>query len=47
MLRAETDRKFLRGLQMAVAKLAPLFDPERERRAWARLIAELATRPRQ
>jgi putative glycosyltransferase (TIGR04348 family) len=47
MLRAETDRKFLRGLQMAVEKLAPLFDPEREQRAWARLIAELATRPRQ
>jgi putative glycosyltransferase (TIGR04348 family) len=42
MLWAETDRKFLSGLQMAVEKLAPLFDPEREQRAWARLIAELA-----
>ena len=42
ILRAETDRKFLNALQKAVSKLAWLFDPELERRAWARLIAELA-----
>ena len=41
MLRAESDRRFLRHLQNCISKLAPLFDPKRERAAWSRLLAEL------
>jgi glycosyltransferase involved in cell wall biosynthesis len=41
MLRAESDRKFLRHLQDRIRKLAPLFDPKRERAAWSRFLAEL------
>jgi putative glycosyltransferase (TIGR04348 family) len=36
--RAETDAKFLRALHSACKKRAPLFDPERERRAVLRLV---------
>lgn len=36
--RAETDAKFLRALRVACKKRAPLFDPERERRALLRLV---------
>ena len=39
--RAETDRAFLTGLDSHCRKLAPLFDPRRERGAWSRLLAEL------
>ena len=39
--RAETDRAFLTGLDSHCRKLAPLFDPRRERSAWSRLLAEL------
>jgi glycosyltransferase involved in cell wall biosynthesis len=42
MLRVETDRRFLLGLQKAIIGLASLFDPDRERRAWIRLIADVA-----
>jgi putative glycosyltransferase (TIGR04348 family) len=38
LYRAETDAKFLRALQVACKKRAPLFDPERERRAVLRLV---------
>lgn len=41
LLRAETDADFLSDLRRRVKKLAPLFDPQRERRAWAHLIREL------
>lgn len=41
MTRAETDPKFLSELKFRVQKLAPLFDPKRERMAWANLIREL------
>ena len=41
LTRAETDRKFLSELKFRVKKLRPLFDPEREQVAWARLIREL------
>jgi putative glycosyltransferase (TIGR04348 family) len=39
--RAETDRAFLARLDSHCRKLAPLFDPRRERSAWSRLLAEL------
>ena len=39
--RAETDSKFLSQLRTRVKKLAPLFEPAREERAWADLIDEL------
>jgi putative glycosyltransferase (TIGR04348 family) len=42
MLRVETDRRFLLGLQKAIIGLASLFGPDRERRAWIRLIADVA-----
>jgi putative glycosyltransferase (TIGR04348 family) len=42
MLRAEMDAKFLRDLSNRINKLAPLFNPARERRAWAGLVAELS-----
>lgn len=41
MTRAETDPKFLSRLKTRVTKLAPLFHPLREERAWADLIDEL------
>ena len=39
--RAETDAAFLSDLRRRIKKLAVLFDPQRERRAWAQLIREL------
>ena len=41
MARAETDREYLAELRDRCKKLAPLFDPTREERAWADLISEL------
>src|SRR5262249_3082520 len=41
MLKVETDRKFLRNLQQHVGKLVSMFAPERERKAWSGLLAEL------
>jgi putative glycosyltransferase (TIGR04348 family) len=41
MLRAETDREFLRKLRRQITKFASLFTPARERRAWKQLIGEL------
>lgn len=41
LYRAETDRAFLTRLDSHCRKLAPLFDPRRERGAWSRLLAEL------
>lgn len=38
--RAETDRAFLARLESHCRKLAPLFDPRRERSAWRRVLAE-------
>jgi len=43
MLRAESDSKFLADLTKRVNQLAPLFDPSREQRAWARLLVGLCT----
>ncbi|HLW48614.1 MAG TPA: selenoneine biosynthesis selenosugar synthase SenB [bacterium] len=40
--RAETDREFYGGLRAWCAQRAPLFDPERERLAWQRLLYEAA-----
>jgi putative glycosyltransferase (TIGR04348 family) len=42
LLRAETEPGFLGALEAACRRVAPLFDPERERRAWAELLQELA-----
>ena len=39
--RAESDAKFLAQLKSRVTKLAPLFDPAREEKAWSGLIEEL------
>lgn len=39
--RAETDCAFLTKLRSYCDKLAPLFDPARERLAWSRLVDEL------
>jgi putative glycosyltransferase (TIGR04348 family) len=41
MTRAETDSRFLSQLKTRVKKLAPLFDPAREERAWASLLDDL------
>jgi len=41
MARAETDREYLTELRERCQKLAPLFDPTGEERAWADLISEL------
>ena len=38
---AETDRTFLASLRSHCAKLAPLFDPAREKTAWIKLLEEL------
>ena len=40
MLRAETDREFLRDLEGRTSKLSSLFKPEVERRTWRQLIGE-------
>jgi glycosyltransferase involved in cell wall biosynthesis len=42
LTRAETDAKFLAGLRRHCRKLAPLFAPQRELRAWSTLLAELS-----
>ena len=41
LIRAETDSDFLSDLRRRVGKLAPLFNSQRERRAWADLLREL------
>jgi len=41
MSRAETDSKFLARLELHCHRLAPLFDPARERVAWAKLLKEI------
>jgi putative glycosyltransferase (TIGR04348 family) len=41
MTRAETDSRFLSQLKTRVKKLAPLFEPAREERAWASLLDDL------
>ena len=41
--RAETDSAFYAELKTRCAALAPLFDPQRERQAWADLLASLGT----
>jgi glycosyltransferase involved in cell wall biosynthesis len=40
--RIETDRVFVARLLRAIARRAPLFEPEREIAAWRLLLAELA-----
>lgn len=40
--RAETDRTFYAMLKNHIERLKPLVDPERERQAWANLLAEIA-----
>jgi hypothetical protein len=44
LLRAETDRRFYAGLRRGMRRLGRLVRPERERAAWASLLAELADR---
>jgi putative glycosyltransferase (TIGR04348 family) len=39
--RIETDAEFLRRLQRAIARRAPLFRPGREKAAWQKLIGEM------
>lgn len=39
--RAESDAAFYAGLRTWCARLAPLFDPDRERQAWKRLLQEV------
>ena len=46
MQRAECEPPFLAQLKRRVKKLAPLFDPVREEKAWSDLINELATKKR-
>jgi putative glycosyltransferase (TIGR04348 family) len=41
LARAESDREYLGELRERCQKLAPLFDPAREEKAWADLISEL------
>lgn len=43
LARAETEAEFLKTLRSAVRRHSPLFDPQRERRAWADLLAEIKT----
>jgi glycosyltransferase involved in cell wall biosynthesis len=43
LARAETEAEFLKTLRSAVRKHSPLFDPQRERSAWADLLAEIKT----
>lgn len=40
--RAETDSAFFTDLKSRCADLAPMFDPQRERRAWRDLLADIA-----
>lgn len=40
LLRAETDKNFYKDLTSRCAKLAPLFEPQRERTAWRQLLSE-------
>ncbi|HXG67356.1 MAG TPA: glycosyltransferase [Blastocatellia bacterium] len=47
LLRAETDPVYYRMLKARRERLAPLFDPARERAAWADLLAECAAQYRQ
>ena len=42
LLRAESDSGFLAALEDAIRELRPLVDPDRERAAWAALLAELS-----
>ena len=42
--RIETDPSFVANLRRAIARRAPLFRPEREVAAWAKLLAELPRR---
>jgi putative glycosyltransferase (TIGR04348 family) len=42
--RAETEPAYYAALQAQCAAVAPLVSPEREREAWARLLAELSVR---
>jgi putative glycosyltransferase (TIGR04348 family) len=44
LFRAETDARFLKSLKKHCARLAPLFQPSREKVAWASLIRELFQR---
>lgn len=44
--RAETDKQFYVTLQRWVARLKPLVEPARERRAWKDLLREFPARPR-
>ena len=46
MQRAECEPPFLAQLKRRVKKLAPLFDPVREEKAWSDLINELAIKKR-
>jgi putative glycosyltransferase (TIGR04348 family) len=41
LYRAETDPAFLSKLRSQCSRLAPLFDPRREKAAWIRLLREL------
>jgi putative glycosyltransferase (TIGR04348 family) len=41
LYRAETDPAFLSKLRSQCSRLAPLFDPRREKAAWSRLLREL------
>ena len=41
MQRAETDSNFLNELRRRIERLAPLFNPKREERAWGELIREV------
>jgi putative glycosyltransferase (TIGR04348 family) len=40
--RAETDPRYLSRLQRAIVRLAPLFNPAREKAKWKQLIRELS-----
>jgi len=40
--RAENDAAFLADLRARCETLAPLFEPRREERAWAELLAEFS-----
>jgi len=43
LARAETDSRFLTALENHCKKVAPLFDPRREREAWAKLLGEIVS----
>ncbi len=44
LVRAENDAAFLKLLRQRCANLAPLFEPSREKAAWASLLSELSRR---